>query len=187
MTSMAGDTASAGAPGGAGDWRRDAWSGQRRGSCGWSGGGMRPLEIVAMVLGFIVFWPIGLAILLMQVWKRRWGYSGDMMGFAQERWSDLERGVKRGAGWPPAWGPRGMRATGNVHFDAWKAAEIDRLEQERRKLEAAQREFADYLDHLRQARDREEFDRFKHERDAAKARGETGWRPFDNGEPRKDA
>ena len=74
----------------------------------------------------------------------------------------------------------GFNRSGNQAFDAWKETELARLEEERRKLDAAQKEFNDYLDHLRHAKDREEFDRFMNERTAAKARGggrlEALWR-----------
>ena len=71
--------------------------------------------------------------------------------------------------------------TGNRAFDDWKTAELARIEEERRKLHEAEREFAEYQAHLRQARDKEEFDRFVNERDASRARGEPGWRPFPDG------
>ena len=55
-------------------------------------------------------------------------------------------------------------STGNRAFDEWKNAELVRLEEERRKLEDAHREFSDYLENVRKAKDREEFDRFMNER-----------------------
>ena len=55
-------------------------------------------------------------------------------------------------------------SSGNAAFDAWKSAEPARLEEERRRLEDAHREFADWLDNVRKAKDREEFDRFMSER-----------------------
>ena len=67
-----------------------------------------------------------------------------------------------------------MRQTGNTIFDEWRAAELARLEEERRKLEAAERDFADYIANLRRARDREEFERFMNERRASSARPEGG-------------
>ncbi|MBK9082214.1 MAG: DUF2852 domain-containing protein [Rhizobiales bacterium] len=151
-------------------------------------------ELAAMILGFIVFWPIGLAVIAWKIWQRRSGYPGDLKTFAQERVDDMRHKfgcAQRDAGWgsAKAWGLReagawaGGGATGNRAFDDWKSAELARLEEERRKLEEAQREFGEYLAHLRAARDREEFDRFRNERDAARARGEAGWRPFD---PSKD-
>ena len=42
--------------------------------------------------------------------------------------------------------------------------ELARIEEERKKLETAQREFATYRDDLRRAKDREEFDRFMEQR-----------------------
>jgi hypothetical protein len=50
--------------------------------------------------------------------------------------------------------------TGNTAFESWKQGELERLEEERRKLAAAQAEFSGFLDQLKQSKDREEFDRF---------------------------
>ena len=36
----------------------------------------KPIWIAAMVMGFIVFWPLGLAILAYTVGSRRWGRRG---------------------------------------------------------------------------------------------------------------
>lgn len=55
------------------------------------------------------------------------------------------------------------RSSGNAAFDAWRATELSRLEDERRALEIRHREFADFLDDLRRAKDRETFDRFMRE------------------------
>ena len=46
-----------------------------------------------------------------------------------------------------------------------------RLDEERRKLDEAQREFAEYVDAIRRAKDREEFERFMAERRARPAGG----------------
>lgn len=173
------------------DWADNDRGRERRGRCGWKGDGFRrngarwrPIELVAMILGFIVFWPIGLAILLMKFWQKRSGYEGDMVGFAQTRFDDMrERSRANWAGFGGGRGWGGYHNTGNRAFDDWKKVELERIEEERRKLEAAQREFGEYLAHLRMARDREEFDRFKNERSAAQARGETGWKPFDERKP----
>lgn len=139
------------------------------GGCGWGGGsGWRsasrwtPFEILAMVLGFIVFWPIGLAILGFKIWQRKVGYAGDLQMAAGEKWREA-RSAMRGYGW------QGHRAfytgsTGNAAFDDWKAAEIARLEEERRKLQEASREFSEFVDNIRRAKDREEFERFMNER-----------------------
>ena len=48
-------------------------------------------------------------------------------------------------------------------------AELARLDEERRKLDEAQREFSEYVEELRRAKDREEFERFMAERRARPA------------------
>ena len=54
----------------------------------------------------------------------------------------------------------GWRSTGNVAFDEWRESELARLEAERRKLAEAERDFAQHIEELRRARDREEFESF---------------------------
>ena len=147
----------------------------RQGRCGRSHH-WRPLELAAMITGFVVFWPIGLAILGLKFWQRKSGYQGDLATFAQEK-ADMARSACRGwrneatrdarqwgRGWSSGGFGGGMRPTGNSAFDEWRSAELARLEEERRKLEDAERDFADHIDQLRRARDREEFERFMNAR-----------------------
>ena len=140
----------------------------------------RPLEIAAVVLGFIVFWPLGLALLLWKLWRSKNGQPADIVqaarnlevkvmhswpekarrwGFCSGRRDAANRG---GSSWGNAsWGfTPGMRSTGNAAFDDWRDGELARLEEERRKLEAAEREFAEHIESLRRAKDREEFEAF---------------------------
>ena len=63
--------------------------------------------------------------------------------------------------------------SGNSAFDNYKAETLRRLEEE-------QTEFNDFLDNLRRARDKAEFDQFMQGR--ARSRGETGHAPKDNGD-----
>ncbi len=63
--------------------------------------------------------------------------------------------------------------SGNSAFDDYRAAELKRLDEERRKLEEERREFDRYADNLRRARDKEEFDRFMAERANRRPGGET--------------
>ena len=53
--------------------------------------------------------------------------------------------------------PWGRNSSGNVAFDEYR-------EETLRKLDEEQREFRDYLDRLRSAKDRAEFDQFMNER-----------------------
>jgi hypothetical protein len=152
---------------GAGDWSHASW---RRSGCGASSWSL--FEIVAMVLGFIVFWPIGLAILGFKMWQRKTGYPGDLQAAAQAKWQEargmMANSVRASGPWTSqVWGNRrgfAPSTTGNVAFDEWKSAELARLEEERRKLEDAHNEFAAFLDNIRRAKDREEFERFMTER-----------------------
>jgi len=130
-----------------------------------------PVELIAMVLGFMVYWPIGLAILGFKYWQRKTG-GADLQTVATGAFRNA-RSAMSGfqASAPSQWGAqnwaRGFTAsTGNAAFDAWKSAELSRLEDERRRLEDAHREFSDWLDTVRKAKDREEFDRFMNERRA---------------------
>ena len=58
-----------------------------------------------------------------------------------------------------------------------KRAEIARLEEERRKLQEAHREFSAFVDNIRKAKDREEFERFMNERRNRPADGAPGQGP----------
>lgn len=109
----------------------------------WRGAAARrwhPLELTAMIIGFAIFWPVGLAVL---AWKK---WTGAPRAPFHMRRDSL------------------MADTGNTAFEAFKQAELARLEEERRRLAEAQAAFGDFLDRLKRARDREEFERFMAER-----------------------
>jgi Protein of unknown function (DUF2852) len=102
--------------------------------------------IALMVLGFIVWWPVGLAILAFSLWSGRMGCWNHHHGMA--RW----QGMSAGRDW---WGPQ--RSSGNRAFDEYRTETLRRLEEE-------QREFREFLDRLRMAKDKAEFDQFMAER-----------------------
>ena len=117
-----------------------------------------PLTIALMVIGFIVFWPLGLLMLAYIIWghrvpELRRHFDGMKQDFRTE-W--------RGCG------SRGFARSGNTAFDEYRARELKRLEEERRKLEEERREFETFMQNLRRARDQEEFDRFMRDRRAMK-------------------
>jgi uncharacterized membrane protein YgcG len=91
--------------------------------------------IVAMVLGFIFFWPVGLALLFYIIWSKRMSC----------------RSWKRGRRDAP------IGRTGNTAFDAYREETLKRLEEERDA-------FVTFLDELRSAKDRAEFDQFMAQR-----------------------
>ncbi len=149
------------------DWANARW---RRGGTRWTA-----FEIVAMILGFIVFWPIGLAILGYKFWQRRSG-GPDLQTFAAAKWQDARDMMSSNSSWSCGGAMRRAGrfyspSTGNMAFDEWRAAELARLDEERRKLDEAQREFAEYVDAIRRAKDREEFERFMAERRAKSTNG----------------
>ncbi|MGF1610242.1 MAG: DUF2852 domain-containing protein [Kiloniellales bacterium] len=122
--------------------------------------------IAVMVLAFIVFWPIGLAILVYLIWSGRMRY---WRGNGRGRWHNMEArnarhegrhgGRHGGAGYWGGWCGGGRRAesSGNSAFDEYREETLRRLEEE-------QQEFFEFLDRLRQAKDKAEFDQFMAER-----------------------
>ena len=120
----------------------------------------RPAWLTLMVIGFIVFWPIGLAILAYVLWSGRMGcgrYGGidQWRERAAERWErKRERWERRMQGWA---GHHGLRPSGNRAFDEYRDEALRRLEEEAT-------EFRSFLERLRMAKDRAEFDDFMRER-----------------------
>lgn len=111
-----------------------------------------PATIAMMVIGFLVWWPLGLAMLAYILW-------GDRLG-------SFKRDVNRVTdGWfSNCHASRAHVRTGNIAFDEWRQKELERLAEERRKLDAMRDEFDEYVRELRRAKDQEEFDRFMEER-----------------------
>jgi hypothetical protein len=120
----------------------------------------KPAWITLMVLGFIIHWPIGLAILAYIIWSGRmncWRHGGP------GRWQseNAERFYDKASSWcgrRAGWQRRGPWASsGNSAFDDYRAETLRRLEEE-------QKEFREFLDRLRQAKDKSEFDQFMADR-----------------------
>ena len=133
--------------------RAETWL-DERGKAAW---------IVAMVLGFILFWPVGLALLAYMIWsKRMFGNSCGRSRHNEARWNHARR--------------HGFRSSGNTAFDAYKADTLDRLERE-------QDEFESFLKRLRESKDKAEFDEYLDER-ARTAKSED---PEEDPEPGRGA
>ena len=125
----------------------------------------RPAWIALVVLGFIVFWPIGLGLLIYLKWSGRMFCSHRGYGRWHTPNGTFDRDAAR-AEWKArreewrAWKRQkrwGGNSTGNVAFDEYREETLRRLDEE-------QHEFRDYLDRLRSAKDRAEFDQFMNER-----------------------
>ena len=103
--------------------------------------------IALIILGFYMFWPVGLTALAFVVFSGR----GRAWRMQRGQWYNTNmRGCGMGRG-------RGARSSGNAAFDEYRAETIKRLEDE-------QKEFVEYLEKLRQAKDKQEFDQFMADR-----------------------
>jgi hypothetical protein len=111
----------------------------------------RPAWIAAVVLGFVVFWPVGLATLAYLYWSGRMtcsprnGFAGfDRMSFWKGRCASWKREAY-------------FRPSGNTAFDEYRNEALKRLEEE-------EAEFREFLAKLRAAKDKAEFDQFMSDR-----------------------
>ncbi|MBB3977163.1 biopolymer transport protein ExbB/TolQ [Rhizobium azooxidifex] len=120
-----------------------------------------PATVALMVLGFMVFWPLGLAMLAYIVFGERLKSFKKDANNAADGFFSACRGRSRGF---RGQGFGQSSGTGNVAFDEWREAELSRIEEERRKLDEMREEFDAYMRELRKAKDKEEFDRFMRER-----------------------
>jgi hypothetical protein len=149
--------------------------------------------IAVTVLSFVMFWPLGLVVLgfllgsgRMGCWHHdndgQWGDRGGdrwdrKMNRMQRGFDRMQQGMERmqaaAERFRGAWQAKGYQApgyqapgnqgagyqgsSGNHAFDDYKAETLRRLEDE-------QREFLEFLERLRHAKDKAEFDQFMAER-----------------------
>ena len=101
--------------------------------------------IAAMVLGFIFFWPVGLFLLGYMIWSKRMFNRSHSCASHRNRaqWQAMRHG--------------GFASSGNSAFDSYKADMLNRLEEEQKAFEA-------FLQRLRDAKDKSEFDQFMDDR-----------------------
>jgi len=150
------------------------------------------MPLILMILGFIWWWPVGLAILAFLLARGRFGcgrralFAGDepmMFGHRMDRYEDrmaraqerMERGVARAQEKIERVRARMEQhrsrgggwfshvSTGSGGSSGNSAFDEYRAETLKR-LEEEQREFKDFLGRLRFAKDRAEFDQFMNER-----------------------
>jgi hypothetical protein len=123
--------------------------------------GGKPLWIAVTVLAFLVWWPIGLAALFYLIGSGRMGCGS----YRRRHGAQRDDGTDRAAGWSGPWSgwrsrcgdERSTPSSGNRAFDEYRSDTLRRLEEE-------QREFKAFLDRLRFAKDKAEFDAFMAER-----------------------
>ena len=150
-------------------WGRPAWADQRQPpmEMSWHPN-WHPGWIALTVLGFVFWWPVGLALLFFTLWSRKMGCSshGRFANKMEKMQYKMERMRSRMEG-------RGFYAptSGNRAFDEYRSETLRRLEDE-------QNEFKDFLDRLRHAKDKAEFDQFMNDR-----RGRPSSPPADGSQP----
>ena len=124
------------APRGITSWfsRSEAWL-DERGKKAW---------IAVMVVSFIIFWPVGLALLAYMIWSKRM-FNRSHCAHRRGRHSDSVDYS------------RVATSSGNSAFDSYKAEML-------RRLETEQAAFETFLQRLRDAKDKSEFDTFMDDR-----------------------
>ncbi|QKC80594.1 DUF2852 domain-containing protein [Mesorhizobium sp. NZP2077] len=128
-----------------------------------------PATIALMVIGFMVFWPLGFAMLAYIIWGDRLdGFKRDVNRATDGIFAGRRRGSDKAARWG-----NGSARTGNVAFDDWREKELERLNEERRKLDEMLTQFDEYARELRRAKDQDEFDRFMANRNKSTAPAKT--------------
>jgi len=126
------------------------------------------MHVALMILGFLWWWPLGLVMLgFIIMRRRRWRQFGAADGamldgnFGMQRWErkmaraqeKVDRVRGRMERYASAGGWFAPSTSGNDAFDEYRAETLKRLEDE-------QREFKGFLERLRVAKDRAEFDNF---------------------------
>ncbi len=104
--------------------------------------------IATLVLTFIIAWPVGLALLAYMIWSKRM-----FKGNCSHRRATMMHASHFGH-------HRAYSSSGNSAFDAYKADTL-------RRLESEQEAFESFLQRLRDAKDKSEFDTFMDDRASA--------------------
>lgn len=140
--------------------RRGPWF---RRAEGWLDDRGRGAWMAAMVLGFIFFWPVGLALLAYMIWSKRM-FNRSACHSRRMEFMARHRAMHEA-----------FRPSGNSAFDAYKTETLKRLEDEQQAFEA-------FLQRLRDAKDKSEFDAFMDDR-AQAARAAAATAAQDAGRP----
>ncbi|HET9687714.1 MAG TPA: DUF2852 domain-containing protein [Pseudolabrys sp.] len=121
----------------------------------------KPAWIALIILGFMIWWPLGLGALAFTFGsgrmggQRHWQNKIDRMQSKMDSMRSRMSGTPWGGSWANPWA--NAPSSGNRAFDEYRAVTFRRLEEE-------QREFREFLERLRLAKDRAEFDQFMAER-----------------------
>ena len=120
----------------------------------------KPAWIALMIVSFVLFWPFGLVVLGYMIGSGRMGCWSSRRGGGEGWQSHMERMQERMQQRAARWcGPRSTASSGPSHTSGNRAFDEYR-EDTLRRLEEEERQFKEFLDRLRQAKDKAEFDQF---------------------------
>ena len=124
--------------------------------CAYERGDWSAINIATMVVGFVLFWPIGLFILF-------WCISGrdvrQLPRWVHRQWSRVSSSWFRDPGLRTA-----AERSDNVVFDEFQQTQYDRIREIRDEIEERDRRFADFREQAKRSADEDEFRRFMAER-----------------------
>ena len=121
----------------------------RQGCCvkgNWSG-----INIAAMVIGFVLFWPLGLLILY---WNIKGREVKDLPRAIQQKWSEMVNGS-----WSPGKGTDGTTGENTV-FDEFQQTQYDRIVEIKEEIKNRARSFKDFRSDAKRREDEAEFEEF---------------------------
>ncbi len=141
-------------PNGGNPWPNQPWAGPPF----WYPVGIsRPAAIAFTILGFLFWWPVGLAMLFYMIGSRRMGCFGSRRRAMYQQFAQGAGPWSNWKSWACGSNDQPAASSGNRAFDEYKAETLRRMEEE-------QKEFGSFLDRLRFAKDKAEFDAFMAER-----------------------
>ena len=121
----------------------------RKGYCSkgnWSG-----INIAAMVIGFVLFWPLGLLILY---WNIKGREVKDLPKAIQHKWSAMVNGS-----WSPS--KKGDNSDGeNTVFDEYQQTQYDRIVEIKDEIKNRARSFSDFRSNAKRREEEAEFQEF---------------------------
>ena len=125
------------------DSQRFPFGCSRHGGCG--KGNWSPVNIFAMVLGFVLFWPVGLVILF---WILKGRNVKDLPAASKKQWKKMFASDSEHS------------ESDNVVFNEYQQTQFDRIMELKEEIKARARRFRDYRGDAKRRADETEFKEF---------------------------
>ncbi|MGB1258079.1 MAG: DUF2852 domain-containing protein [Thiolinea sp.] len=108
------------------------------------------MNITGMVLGFILFWPVGLVVLF---WILSGRHVQELPAAIKRKWSETFGGARSGT-------VQEANDSDNSVFNAFQQTQYDRISEIKEEIRERARRFADYRADAKRRADEEEFNQF---------------------------